>query len=231
MLGSDQGVDTEARRMCPTSTAPPIRVATDATPHVVDSCPPPVELTAEAGAILLRIARAAVAAVVSGRLRTAEYQALLPPAPPAELLVPTAAFVTLHRGDELRGCMGFLGRDRPLWQTVVSAAVGAAAGDPRFLPVTEAEMSTLSIDVSVLGDPIPIHDLTAFRPGVDGMIVERVGRRGLLLPEVAADQGWGVQEMLAATCWKAGLPHDAWQDPRTRVLTFRTVRVSELERS
>jgi AmmeMemoRadiSam system protein A len=215
--------------MCPTSSAPPIREAIDATPHVVDTRPPPVELTAETGAVLLRIARAAVDAAASGRLRTAEIEALLPPDPPVPLLEPTAAFVTLHAGDELRGCTGFLGRDRPLWKTVVSAAVGAAADDPRFTPASEAEVPTLSIDVSVLGDALPLHDLAAFRPGLDGVIVERGGRRGLLLPEVATDQGWGVREMLTATCWKAGLPSDAWRDPRTKVLVFRTARVSDAE--
>jgi AmmeMemoRadiSam system protein A len=231
MLRVVQGVGTEARRMCPTSTASPIRETAEPTSRGVEGCPLPVELSEEAGAVLLRVARNVVAAVASGHLPTTEPGSLLPSDPPAEILVPSGAFVTLHVRGELRGCMGFLGRDRPLWETVVSAAVGAAAGDPRFLPIAASEVPALSIDVSVLGDPMPLHDLEAFRPGVDGVIVERGGRRGLLLPEVAADQGWGVHEMLAATCWKAGLPGDAWQDPRTRVLVFRTARVSDLERS
>jgi len=79
----------------------------------------------------------------------------------------------------------------------VSASVGAAR-DPRFLPVTEDEVPTLSIDVSVLGAVVPLDDPTAFRPGIDGCIVERGSRRGQLLPQVATENGWGAREMLEA---------------------------------
>ena len=78
---------------------------------------------------------------------------------------------------------------------------------------------------------MPLRDLASFRPGVDGLIVERAGRRGLLLPEVATDQGWGVVEMLDATCWKAGLPSGIWRDPWTGVFVFRTARIRERDLS
>lgn len=189
--------------------------------------PLPVALTPEAGAILLRLARAVVAATASGRFRTAEVLGLLPPDLPAILLEPAAAFVTLHQDGELRGCIGSLAADEPLWETVVTAATGAAARDPRFLPVAEHEVPSLSIDVSVLGPAVPLPDPAAFRPGIDGVIVERGSRRGLLLPEVATDQGWGAREMLETTCRKAGLAQDAWRDAGTHILIFRTARVSE----
>jgi len=189
--------------------------------------PPPVVLGPEAGATLLRLARAVVAATASDRLRTADLLEVLPTEAPAELSAPAAAFVTLHRDGDLRGCMGTLRHDLPLWQVVVTAAIDAAARDPRFLPVAPWEVDSLVIDISVLGPPVPLRDAGAFRPGIDGTIVERGGRRGLLLPEVATDQGWGLREMLGATCGKAGLPSDAWRDPRTQVLLFRTARVSE----
>ena len=76
---------------------------------------------------------------------------------------------------------------------------------------------------------MPLRDTTAFRAGIDGIIVERDGRRALLLPEVATDLGWGAREMLDAVCEKAGLEGHAWHDPRTRLFVFRTVRVSESE--
>jgi AmmeMemoRadiSam system protein A len=155
----------------------------------------------------------------------ADLQDILPRAPPPEILAPSAAFVTLHLAGELRGCTGYLGTDRPLWETVVAAAVDAASSDPRFLPVTKREVPSLSIDVSVLGPAVPLLDPSSFRPGIDGLIVERGHHRGLLLPEVATDHGWGLGEMLEATCWKAGLPHDAWRDAGTRVQLFRTARV------
>jgi len=55
-------------------------------------------------------------------------------------------------------------------------------------------------------------------------IVERDGRRALLLPEVATDHGWDDEQMLKTACEKAGLRSDAWQDPRTTRHVFRTVR-------
>lgn len=189
--------------------------------------PPPVALSQAAGATLLRLARAVVAATASDRLRTPDLLEVLPREAPSELSAPAAAFVTLHRDGALRGCMGTLQHDLPLWQVVVIAAVDAAARDPRFVPVTPWEVDSLVIDISVLGPPVPLRDANAFRPGIDGTIVERGGRRGLLLPEVASDQGWGLREMLDATCGKAGLPSDTWRDPRTQVLVFRTARFSE----
>lgn len=214
--------------MTATPTAPPTEEVSALEPSV-EGQPPPVALTAEAGAFLLRLARSVVAATASGRLRTSDLSSFLPSEPPAEVLAPSAAFVTLHQGGDLRGCVGCIASDLPLWETVVSAAVSAASRDLRFAPVTEREVPSLSIDVSVLGPPVPLRDQSAFRPGVDGVIVERGDRRGLLLPEVASDQGWGVREMLEATCWKAGLPRDAWRDEPTHLLVFRTARVSEVD--
>jgi AmmeMemoRadiSam system protein A len=214
--------------MTATPTAPTTEDASAPERLAVEGQPPPVALSPEARATLLRLARSVVAATASGRLRTADLSSFLPRDPPAEVMTPSAAFVTLHQGHELRGCVGCLASDLPLWETVMSAAVGAAARDSRFVPVTEREVASLSIDVSVLGPPVPLKDPSAFRQGVDGLIVERGGRRGLLLPEVASDHGWGVREMLEATCWKAGIPGDAWRDEQTYVLVFRTARVGEV---
>ena len=191
--------------------------------------PPPVVVTPEVGTILLRLARAAILATASGLHRAADLADLLPRELPAALRAPAAAFVTLHAGAELRGCVGSLATEQPLWQTVVSAGVSAASRDPRFFPVTECEVASLSIDVSVLGPMVPLRDATAFRPGVDGVFVVRGGRHGLLLPEVATDQGWGAREMLEGTCQKAGLPKEAWREAGTDVLVFRTARVSEVD--
>jgi AmmeMemoRadiSam system protein A len=212
---------TTTRRVSPVDEGS----ATD--PLAAEGSPSPVALDPEAGAILLRLARAVVAATAAGRPSGVDLAALLPPSPPPLLGVPAAAFVTLHEHGALRGCVGYLAADRPLWETVVSAAAGAASRDPRFLPVAEWEVMSLSIDVSVLGSPVPLADPAAFRPGIDGVIVERGGRRALLLPEVATDQGWGAQEMLEAVCRKAGLPRDAWRDRGTSLQVFRTARVSE----
>ena len=54
-------------------------------------------------------------------------------------------------------------------------------------------------------------------------------RRGLLLPQVASEMGWGSGQMLDAVCRKAGLPGDAWRDRETRLSVFESRCFSEAE--
>lgn len=193
--------------------------------------PAPVALDPETAAALLQIARDAVTAAAMHRSMARLPSPAGPPSPATTTALdePGAAFVTLTELGSLRGCMGSLVAEQPLGEAVASSGASAAVRDPRFLPVTERELAAIHIDVSVLGPPVPLRDPSAFRPGIDGIIVARDGRRALLLPEVATDQGWGAREMLDAVCEKAGLEGHAWHDPRTRLFVFRTVRVSEAE--
>ena len=135
-----------------------------------------------------------------------------------------AVFVTLFDGDELRGCVGSIDTRLRLRDAVVMATIDAARDDPRFIPVDAAEVPAIRIAISVLGPCVPLLSLDDLEPGLDGVVVDRDGRRGLLLPEVATEYGWGASQLLAAACGKAGLPADAWRDPRTGLRTFRTVR-------
>ena len=183
--------------------------------------PAPVSLDPGTTTALLRIAREAVTAAATQAPRPRHESRPVT----AALDEPGAAFVTITEHGLLRGCMGSLVAEQPLADAVASAAVR----DPRFLPLGERELPEIHIDVSVLGPAVPLRDPAAFRPGIDGIIVARDGRRALLLPEVATDQGWDAREMLDAVCEKAGLEGHAWHDPRTRLFVFRTVRVSEGE--
>ncbi len=135
-----------------------------------------------------------------------------------------AAFVTLYSRGELRACMGTRDESRPLPDSVADAALSSALDDPRFPPLAAGELPRLRIEISVLGRLLEVADPESLRPGVDGVVVERDGRRGLLLPEVASEQGWDVQQLLAGVCQKAWLPPDAWQEPGTRLHAFRTLR-------
>ena len=141
---------------------------------------------------------------------------------------PRGAFVTLrrHPGGELRGCIGYPLPVLPLGEAVRSAAVSAATEDPRFPRVRAAELPSLTVEVSVLTLPVPLR---ASRPdevvrevtvGRDGLIVDGYGTSGLLLPQVAPEQGWSSEELLEGTCEKAGLPARAWRDPKVRVRRF-----------
>jgi AmmeMemoRadiSam system protein A len=181
-------------------------------------------LTATERTALLRLARSAV-----------EAAAHASPVPPIDedlltvgLLAPRAAFVTLREPDgELRGCIGNLDDERSTWENVAVAARSAAIRDPRFPPVRPFEVPGLLIDVNVLGDPVVLPDPSLFDPVVHGVIVERDGRRALLLPNVGPPIGWGARETLDAVCRKAGLPADAWRRPGTRLQVFATTEFAE----
>ena len=114
---------------------------------------------------------------------------------------------------ELRGCLGTLQCTGGLADDVARCAADAASADPRFAPVSPAELEGLSIDISVLGPLEPIDPRTpdSIVIGRHGLVVEQGRRRGLLLPQVAPEWGWTTDQFLAQTCLKAGLSRDAWQ--------------------
>lgn len=153
--------------------------------------------------LLLDVARSAIEATVTGAA---------PPQPPAEggLARPAAAFVSLHMGGELRGCIGHLEEDGPLVHTVAECARLACTEDPRFPAVTAAEMDRLDVEISVLGPFQRVTSLEQVVVGRHGLLIEHKGRRGLLLPQVAAEYRWTADVFLEQTCGKAGLPFDSW---------------------
>ena len=183
--------------------------------------PPAVVVHLEEQARLLELARLAVAVTAGARPEVALREAIAAGPLPERS---AAAFVTLTRHGDLRGCMGNLDAGNPAWASVVDAARWAAGGDPRFGSVAPRELAALDLDISILGPLVPLTDPRAFRPGIDGIVVRRDGRRGLLLPEVAESVGYGPTDMLDAGCRKAGLPRDAWTRPGTELLVFRTHR-------
>ncbi len=169
-------------------------------------------LTPQEGEDLLRLARAHLEARVR---RT------VPPPIDADdaLGRPAGAFVTITRGEELRGCLGRIEADRLLAQTVAHLAAVVADEDYRFSPVQPDELTMLTVEVSVLTPPEDVSDLEMIEVGRHGLIVEQGRYRGLLLPQVATEHGWDRETFLSHTCLKAGLPRDAWRHG-ARVLWF-----------
>ena len=164
---------------------------------------------------LLRIARAT--------LREHLDTGRIPPGKPhrATLLAPAAVFVTLHRDDDLRGCIGLLEARTPLYRAVQEMAIAAATRDPRFPPVADHELDDLDIEISVLSHARSVRGPDELTIGEDGLVVEAFGRRGLLLPQVATEAGWDAATLLARTCVKAGLPADTWKRPEARLTAFQ----------
>ena len=172
---------------------------------------------------LLDLARAAVEAAARRDPMPELDPAGLSPA----LRAPAAAFVTIHESGELRGCVGMMRFDVPLWENVREAAVAATLDDPRFLPVSETELSGLELEVSVLDPLVELREPANFVAGRHGIVAERDGRRALLLPQVAADMGWDAGQMLDAVCRKAHFAEHAWRDAETKLYVFESSRYSE----
>ncbi len=167
---------------------------------------------------LIKLARATVDAHVAGKK--------LPPLPddPA-LKSPGAAFVTLKKHGELRGCIGQIIAQGPLDRTVQDMAVAASSQDPRFPPVRPEELKDIDIEISALTPPEPLVDPLAVRVGTDGLIIEKGMYRGVLLPQVPAEQGWNKTQYLEGIARKAGLPPDAWKD--AKLMRFQAIVFGE----
>jgi uncharacterized protein len=183
-------------------------------------------LTADEGARAVHLARARLERVLGGTAVPPEGEEgrALPPV----FDEPRGVFVTLrrHPSRDLRGCVGFPLPFHPLRKAVQESAVSAATEDPRFPPVRAPELSSLTVEVSVLTVPVPLRATSPEERirevvvGRDGLIVEGYGTSGLLLPQVAPEQGWTSEELLEGTCEKAGLPAAAWRDPKVRIRRF-----------
>lgn len=137
------------------------------------------------------------------------------------------AFVTLHNGGELRGCIGQLLPDRSLSEVVRHCVISAATEDTRFEPVTSDEVPHLHIEISVLSPFRRIQQIEEIEVGKHGLYMVHGYFRGLLLPQVAAEYGWDRMTFLKHTCHKSGLPESAWQDPETEIYIFEAEVFSE----
>lgn len=144
-----------------------------------------------------------------------------PPAPPTDKLsLELGAFVTLKLHGQLRGCIGHIVGDKPLYTTVAEMAQAAAFQDPRFPPISRDEFKDLELEISILSPLYPLMNRTGITPGRHGLLVMKGGRSGLLLPQVATEYGWDAETFLRRTCEKAGLHPDTAEDPYLQVFAF-----------
>ena len=180
------------------------------------------QLTDEEKQTLLRLAREAIEFAVRGQhLPPLEKETLTP-----TLLENGASFVTLTMHDNLRGCIGALEAYQPLAQDVRDHAIAAAMQDPRFAPVTEAELSRIHIEISHLTQPQELNytaseDLPKkLRPQVDGVILKHGLRRATFLPQV-----WEKipepEEFLRQLCHKMGAQPNLWREAKLQVYTYQ----------
>jgi AmmeMemoRadiSam system protein B/AmmeMemoRadiSam system protein A len=173
-----------------------------------------IPLTAEDKEELLAIARQTIAHF----LETGDFPHVSVTQP--ALLQERGAFVTLKKHGELRGCIGHLIGDRPLYLVVQNVAVSAAVADQRFPIVTEEELSELEIEISVLSPLQQVESVDQIQVGLHGVIIRRGLDQAIYLPQVAPEQGWGREEMLENLCLKAGLSKEAWRKEDTQFYVF-----------
>jgi AmmeMemoRadiSam system protein A len=134
---------------------------------------------------------------------------------------PLGVFVTLKNNGTLRGCMGLIESDKPLWQGIQKMAKAAALEDPRFPAVRPDELDKIELEVSVLTQPVLVQDPTQVEAGKHGVIIRYGSQQGVFLPQVATEQGYDREQFLNNLCsHKLGLAESCWQDPQAKIYVF-----------
>lgn len=180
----------------------------------------------ENGTYLVKLARQTVEGYVTKKTKPE-----VPDDVPEALTAKSGVFVTLNSitGEhvELRGCIGRPYPTQPLVEATIDSAVDASTNDPRFPPVTQRELDSILVELSILTPPKrinwskPQELMDHVKIGRDGLIASRGMWRGLLLPQVPVEWGWNTKQFLEHTCNKAGLPLDAWKDTKTEFMSFQ----------
>jgi AmmeMemoRadiSam system protein A len=187
-------------------------------------------ITAEEREVLLRDARETIAAALEKRApqfgRGPALEGAIRSGASA-MAKPCGAFVTLHKGKNLRGCIGRMTAAEALEKTVRTMAVEAAFGDPRFPPLGTEELATCRIEISALSPMEPCVDPRSVQVDVHGLYLAHRGRSGVLLPQVPIEQGWDLDEYLDYICVKAGLPSHSYDEPGAKLFTFTAVVFGE----
>lgn len=180
-------------------------------------------LSVEDKMALVKLARSAI----SARLEKSRY---IEDVPVSEALNKSCgAFVTLHLQGRLRGCIGRFTSDIPLAETVKEMARAAAFEDPRFPPVKSEEFKKVDVEISVLTPMHIISDPEEIEVGKHGIYIVNGLNRGVLLPQVATEQGWNREQFLDHTCLKAGLDPGCWKNPESQIFIFSAEVFGEKE--
>ena len=178
-------------------------------------------VTREQQSYLLHIAREAIKAELDER--RPDY-----PESPDGLDFTCGAFVTLKTlRRALRGCIGTMVGNLPVAETIREMACSSAFRDPRFPAVSKSEIDKLCIEISLLSPMDLMRSIEEIEIGTHGLLIRKGGRSGVLLPQVAVEQGWDTKTFLSHTCRKAGIDSDAWTDSEVAIYLFSAILFSE----
>jgi AmmeMemoRadiSam system protein A len=184
------------------------------------------KLSPEQGQLLVKLARHTLLEHFAKQIPQKEIDSLNTALADPRFNSSCGTFVTLTIGGQLRGCIGNLKSDESLVCGVRRNAINAALHAPRFSPLSPAELERVSIEVSILSEPQPLHYreasdlLQKLRPHVDGVILRKGTASATFLPQVW-EQLSEPKDFLTHLCMKAGLAADAWQHPELEVSTYQ----------
>lgn len=166
--------------------------------------------------------------------RSVEYavrnHAVAPPEPGDDAGPDTSVFVTLEKNGRLRGCIGSIRPRMPLKAAIKKFALSAALQDHRFPPVTPEELDDITVELSILS---PLEKADSYQdvvPHKHGVIIERGMRTGVFLPQVWEHFHTRDAFLSELASQKAGLPRDAWKDPKTTLYLFTVHAYKEEKR-
>ena len=183
-----------------------------------------MNISLEEKKVMLKIARNAIASLydddVSDDIDYSKYPTLY---------THKGAFVTLTKNKVLRGCIGYIISNLPLYETIQDSAKQAAIDDPRFPKLTKEEFARIAIEISILSEPFPMKSYDEIVVGKHGLILTEHGRRGLLLPQVPIEHNMNKEEYLSALCQKAGFHPDFWRERTLNIEMFTADVFSEEE--
>jgi AmmeMemoRadiSam system protein A len=139
-------------------------------------------------------------------------------------------FVSLHKNGKLRGCIGNIVGTKPLYLGIIDMSISSGFEDSRFSPITEAELSEIDIEISVLSPLEKIENSIKIIMGKHGVLVKNGSSSGVYLPQVASETGWSREEFMNSLCRdKAGISPDAWKTGEAEIYIFTAEVFGEKE--
>jgi len=189
-------------------------------------------LSLEKGQLLVKLARHTISQHLSKQIPQEEIDSLNDALSDPCFNLSCGTFVTLTIDGKLRGCIGNLTSNESLVSGIRQNAINAAFHDPRFSSLSLSELERVSIEVSILSEPLPLYYrqaadlLKEIRPNIDGVILRKGIASATFLPQVW-EQLPQPQDFLTQLCLKAGLAADAWQQSKLEVSTYQVQHFEE----
>ena len=158
---------------------------------------------------MFSIARKSISTMLNEKKRISLDQSTMPEA----LKNKYGAFVTLKIKDKLRGCIGRFISEDPLYEVIKQSSISSAFEDPRFSPLTKSEYDKTDIEITILGPLKRIKDINEIVLGKHGIYIKKDFRTGTMLPQVATENKWTVEQFLGYTSRdKVGIGWDGWKN-------------------